>query len=322
MLWGLFKKVVIADNLAPVVDAVYAPEASPTPPELIIATYAFTIQLYCDFSGYTDIARGTARLLGFDIVRNFNLPYAATSPVEYWRRWHISLSTWLRDYLFFSQGGNRGKRARVAGRILITMGLGGLWHGAAWPFVLWGLFHGLWLILHRMLLPGLKRIAPASRFGRLAWHALRVFVTFHGIAFSLLLFRAESLGQIATLLGIFGGAFDIGKAGAWLAPLARRVALALASAHGDLSHRVPGYPSIRRRRWTTLRLLPVLGRPPVPARLAGGTPGPAFWPPPWYSPSMRSSWDRGGRGRHWPSAPATPERPPQASPPTGGRSRR
>ncbi|MEE8476125.1 MAG: MBOAT family protein [Myxococcota bacterium] len=220
VLWGLFKKVVIADNLAPVVDAVYAPEASPTSAELIVATYAFTIQLYCDFSGYTDIARGTARLLGFEIMRNFNRPYAATSPVDYWRRWHISLSTWLRDYVFFSLGGNRGTRARVAGRILIAMGLGGLWHGAAWPFVLWGLFHGVWLILHRLLLPGLKRIAPASRFGQMTWHAIRVFVTFHGIAFSLLMFRAESVDQIASLLGTFGGAFDIGEAGSWLAPLA------------------------------------------------------------------------------------------------------
>jgi D-alanyl-lipoteichoic acid acyltransferase DltB (MBOAT superfamily) len=222
--WGLFKKVVVADNLAPVVNAVYAPGASPTSAELIVATYAFTFQIYCDFSGYSDIARGTGRILGFDIMRNFRLPYAATSPAEYWGRWHISLSTWLRDYVFFSLGGNRGGRARVAGRILFTMGLGGLWHGAAWPFVLWGLFHGGWLILHRALLPWLRRVAPASRPGRAAWHALRVVVTFHLIAFSLLLFRAETLPQIATLLGVLAGAFEVGMAGAWLAPFAFIVA--------------------------------------------------------------------------------------------------
>ena len=218
--WGVFKKVVVADNLAPLVNAVYAPDASPTPAELMVATYAFTFQIYCDFSGYSDIARGTGRMLGFDIRRNFRLPYAATSPAEYWGRWHISLSTWLRDYVFFSLGGNRGGRARAAGRILITMGLCGLWHGAAWPFVVWGLFHGAWLTLHRALLPWLRLVAPASRPGRATWHALRVVVTFHVIAFSLLIFRSESLSQVASLLGVLAGAFEVGMAARWLVPFA------------------------------------------------------------------------------------------------------
>jgi alginate O-acetyltransferase complex protein AlgI len=222
--WGLFQKVVVADNLAPVVNAVFAPEASPTAAELIVATYAFTFQIYCDFAGYSDIARGTGRILGFDIMRNFRLPYAATSPAEFWGRWHISLSTWLRDYVFFPLGGNRGGPGRIAGRVLVTMGLCGLWHGAAWPFVVWGLFHGVWLILHRALLPWLRRIAPASRAGRGLWHGIRVIVTFHVVAFSLLLFRAETLSQIGTLLGILGGAFRVGLAGSWLGPFALLVA--------------------------------------------------------------------------------------------------
>ncbi|MCI0747331.1 MAG: hypothetical protein L0Y58_18150 [Verrucomicrobia subdivision 3 bacterium] len=150
ILWGMFKKVVIADNLDPLVTMVYQHPIY-SAPAVLFATIAFGFQIYCDFSGYSDIARGTARVLGFDIMVNFNLPYFAASIREFWRRWHISLSTWLRDYLYISLGGNRCGEAQTYLNLFITMLLGGLWHGAAWNFLLWGAWHGGGLILHRAL---------------------------------------------------------------------------------------------------------------------------------------------------------------------------
>jgi len=147
-LWGLFKKVVLADSLAHLVDPVFSgvePEASQT----LVATAAFALQIYCDFSGYTDMARGLARTLGFDLRLNFRLPYFATSVQDFWRRWHISLSTWLRDYLYVPLGGNRLGGGRTYLNLLIVMLLGGLWHGAAWNFVAWGLWQALGLIVNR-----------------------------------------------------------------------------------------------------------------------------------------------------------------------------
>jgi alginate O-acetyltransferase complex protein AlgI len=190
-LWGLFKKVVLADNLAPLVDLVYG---HPRPGALMVAwaTTAFGLQIYCDFSGYSDIARGTARMLGFDIMLNFNLPYVATSLREFWRRWHISLSTWLRDYLYIGLGGNRRGAARTYINLFITMLLGGLWHGAAWNFVTWGAWHGAGLAAERLW----KWRAP----GRvLAWLLTMSFV-FYGW----LLFRAGSWHRIVTLTGQLG----------------------------------------------------------------------------------------------------------------------
>ncbi len=147
-LWGLFKKVVLADGFGHLVDPVFSigqPEATQT----LIATTAFALQIYCDFSGYTDMARGLARMLGFDLMLNFNLPYFATSVQEFWRRWHISLSTWLRDYLYVPLGGNRLGPGRTYLNLLIVMLLGGLWHGAAWNFVAWGLWQALGLMVNR-----------------------------------------------------------------------------------------------------------------------------------------------------------------------------
>jgi len=148
MLWGLFKKVVVADNLAPLADLAFG-QSSHTAASVALGTLAFAFQIYGDFSGYSDIARGSARVLGFDIMWNFDLPYAARNLRDFWRRWHISLSTWLRDYLYISLGGNRRGPARTYVNLALTMGLGGLWHGAAWNFVVWGLWHGLGLCLQR-----------------------------------------------------------------------------------------------------------------------------------------------------------------------------
>jgi len=216
ILWGTYKKVVVADNLAAVVDAVYAPGSDPVGAEVLAATYAFAFQIYCDFSGYTDVARGVARLMGFELMKNFDLPYLATSPADLWRRWHISLSTWLRDYLYVPLGGNRGGVGRTYRNLLLTMLLGGLWHGAAWTFVAWGAFHGAALCAHRALRGRLERVAPASARGRAAWWALRVVATFHLTCFSWLLFRAASLGDVGRLLASPWG--EAGRVGDWLLP--------------------------------------------------------------------------------------------------------
>ena len=147
--WGLYKKVAIADNLAPLVNAVFNEPAGHTTGAYLAAVLGFTFQIYCDFSGYSDMARGLARCLGFDLMANFNLPYFARTPSEFWRRWHISLSSWLRDYLYIPLGGNRGSALRVNYNLMLTMLLGGLWHGASWTFVVWGGIHGAILVVYR-----------------------------------------------------------------------------------------------------------------------------------------------------------------------------
>ncbi len=146
---GLVKKIIIADNLGIFVDAIYAtPDIYPSF-IIWIATICFSIQIYCDFSGYTDIAIGLAKMLGYDFPLNFNKPYFAITPSDFWRRWHISLSSWLKDYLYISLGGNRGGTLLTYRNLMLTMLLGGLWHGASWNFVAWGFLHGLILVIYR-----------------------------------------------------------------------------------------------------------------------------------------------------------------------------
>jgi alginate O-acetyltransferase complex protein AlgI len=190
MIWGMFKKVFVADNLDPLVSIVYG-NTSYSAPVVVLGTVAFAFQIYCDFSGYSDIARGTARVLGFDIMVNFNIPYAAGSVREFWRRWHISLSTWLRDYLYISLGGNRRTEIRTYCNLFITMVLGGLWHGAAWNFVLWGTWHASGLIINRA-------------FGRPLPRAFSWFVTMCFVWYGWLLFRAKSLEQITHMTRALG----------------------------------------------------------------------------------------------------------------------
>jgi alginate O-acetyltransferase complex protein AlgI len=148
-LSGFIKKAVIADMIAGPADAVFAAPAEYTAAAIAIAVLCYAVQIYCDFSGYSDMAIGTARLLGYDLSRNFNFPYLATSITDFWRRWHISLSGWLRDYLYISLGGNRGSRWFTHRNLALTMLLGGLWHGAGWNFVVWGAIHGIALIVHK-----------------------------------------------------------------------------------------------------------------------------------------------------------------------------
>ncbi|MBT8404345.1 MAG: MBOAT family protein, partial [Gemmatimonadetes bacterium] len=165
---------------------------------ILLATYAFAMQIYCDFSGYSDLARGLARMMGFELMVNFRLPYFAVNPSDFWRRWHISLSSWLRDYLYIPLGGSRGTAFQTYRNLAATMVLGGLWHGAAWTFVVWGTVHGVWLGIHRAI----KR-DDAGPGGWLA-RGMKIFVTFQIVCVTWLFFRAESVGQAFTFLGALG----------------------------------------------------------------------------------------------------------------------
>jgi alginate O-acetyltransferase complex protein AlgI len=163
IFWGLFKKVFVADNLAPVADRIFA-AGSCSAAETLLAAYAFAFQIYCDFSGYSDIARGCAKCMGFELMLNFDHPYVAENPREFWQRWHISLSTWLRDYLYIPLGGNRGGNLLMYRNLALTMLLGGLWHGAAWTFVIWGAYQGVLLIGHRIIETIRKPSPPIPEF--------------------------------------------------------------------------------------------------------------------------------------------------------------
>lgn len=199
--WGLYKKVVVADNVAKIVNQVFQPFDTlinvGTPVDglrCLAAIYAFAIQIYCDFSGYTDIARGTARLLGFDIMLNFKLPYFALNPSDFWRRWHISLSSWLRDYLYIPLGGNRRGNAQMYRNLMITMLLGGLWHGAAWNFIYWGAFHGALLVVYNLL----NQRSTQAQFN--LGNLMKGLLMFHLVCIGWLLFRAQNMTTVFVFL--------------------------------------------------------------------------------------------------------------------------
>ncbi len=187
ILWGYFKKVVIADNAAVVANKIFA-LTDTSFPVIWAGVFAFAIQIYADFSGYTDIARGTARLLGIDLMVNFNHPYLATSPADFWRRWHISLSTWLRDFIYIPLGGSRASVARASFNLMATFTISGLWHGASWNYVLWGVYWGAMILLQRFL--GWCCVTQ-----RIPW-LVKVAVTFAITCFGWLLFRERNLAQI------------------------------------------------------------------------------------------------------------------------------
>ena len=203
-LWGLYKKMVIADRVAPLADAVF--NNAQAPGDYVTAVLAFSFQIYCDFSGYSDMARGLARGMGFSLVNNFNLPYFSRTPSEFWQRWHISLSEWLRDYLYIPLGGNRGGELRTYRNLMLTMLLGGLWHGAAWTFIAWGGIHGIILGVYRVLKvdQAVARINPRTMAGAVlnvvAWMVMMLLVMA-----SWVFFRARTFGDaIAVLKGSVG----------------------------------------------------------------------------------------------------------------------
>jgi len=198
IFWGLFQKVVVADNLAKIVDPVFSEAAPYNGLKVLLALYAFAFQIFCDFAGYSNIARGIGKCMGFEIMVNFNLPYFATNPKEFWRRWHISLSSWLKDYLYIPLGGNKGTPAATYRNLMLTMLLGGLWHGAAWIFIAWGAYQGILLILHRLIESYLDRLPSLKNklLVKLSF-LLRVIFFFHLVCIGWLLFRAQTVKQAA-----------------------------------------------------------------------------------------------------------------------------
>ena len=196
ILGGLFKKIVLASFLATsVVDPVFGAPGAHSRIEVLAAVYGYAVQIWADFSGYTDIAIGCALLLGIRFPTNFDAPYTATSLQDFWRRWHMTLSRWLRDYVYIPLGGSRGSSLLTARNLMVTMLLGGLWHGAAWTFVVWGGIHGAFLIAERRL----RARRPPGRTG--VDRALARLLTFHAVCLAWIFFRADSVGTGVTLLG-------------------------------------------------------------------------------------------------------------------------
>ena len=197
---GLFRKCVIADNCAMLANAAFSGAMGyPSLGVVLVGTYAFAWQIYADFSGYSDIARGSAQLMGFHFMVNFRQPYLAVSLQDFWRRWHISLSTWLRDYLYIQLGGNRRGEAKTFGNLMATMLLGGLWHGANWTFVVWGGIHGVGLAIERWLTRR-RRDTPAPEPSFLGKWVARI-VLFHLVCLAWIFFRASSLQAAFAFLG-------------------------------------------------------------------------------------------------------------------------
>lgn len=197
MIWGLLKKVVIADSIATAVDRAFNAPSTCSASALVLAVYLFAIQIYCDFSGYSDIAIGSAQILGIRLMTNFERPYAADSLPDFWRRWHISLSTWFRDYVYVPLGGNRRHRLR---NLLVVFLVSGLWHGANWTFVVWGGLHAAFMIVSTKRRPGTA--IPSRRIARIA----HVVLTFHLVALAWIFFRAATVPQALSFIARIGHA--------------------------------------------------------------------------------------------------------------------
>ncbi len=197
MLWGFFQKMVIADRLSIFVDTVYSRYWMYGTVELVIATVFFTLQIYCDFGSYSMIAIGAAKVMGFQLMENFNTPYFAVSIKDFWRRWHISLSSWFRDYLYFPLGGSRCSKWKKYRNLMITFLVSGLWHGANWSFVVWGGLHGLYQVIGDLLMPVRKKVINVFKVKTtcMSYQLGRIFVTFALTSFAWIFFRMSSLGQ-------------------------------------------------------------------------------------------------------------------------------
>lgn len=202
MVWGFVLKLVIADRIAMIVNLVYGNPAQYQGFYIVVATVLFAFQIYCDFNGYTMIARGCARMMGFELMENFRAPYYAGSVAEFWRRWHISLTSWFRDYLYIPLGGNRKGRERKFFNLMVVYAVSGLWHGAAWGYVLWGLLNGVYQIAGELLQPLRDWVVKVFSIDRtcVSHRILKVVTTFILVDFSWLFFRAASLGEAAKIL--------------------------------------------------------------------------------------------------------------------------
>lgn len=262
---GYVKKVVFADSLAEVGDPVWTNPAAHTGWDALIAVYAFAFQIYFDFSGYTDIAIGIAMLFGFEFPKNFNYPYMALSIQDFWRRWHMTLSRWLRDYLYIALGGNRINVSRTYINLFLTMLLGGLWHGASWNFVIWGALHGSYLVIERLVLnriPGWQsEVLPAK--------LLRWLVTFHLVCLAWVFFRADTFASALLVLkqigGIAGEGIDRGTVNG-LAILFLLLGMQWVFAKFDLKHRIgEGHWAVHVAVTTTAILALILFTPQTAA---------------------------------------------------------
>jgi D-alanyl-lipoteichoic acid acyltransferase DltB (MBOAT superfamily) len=201
---GLMKKIVIGDTLGlNLVNRVFDNPERYSSLEVLVGVYAYAIKIYADFSGYSDVAIGSAKLFGYDLPKNFDAPYTSGDLQEFWRRWHISLSSWLRDYLYISLGGNRGGAWTTYRNLLLTMVLGGLWHGASWNFVIWGALHGGALAVNRAWQRRPSR-GGGSEVSSVAWRAVAVFATFQFVCFAWIFFRAPTFAHATLLLGRLG----------------------------------------------------------------------------------------------------------------------
>ena len=207
ILFGLFKKVAISDGVAGSVNAVYGTSGMVSWIDVVVATFLYAVQIYCDFSGYSDIARGVSKLFGIELMVNFNLPYFSKDPSEFWNRWHISLSTWLRDYLYIPLGGSRQGSRRTYQNLMTTMVLGGLWHGAAWNFVLWGFYQGALLCVYRAFTPKATKQHERKNGLKLLETLVATLFFFTVTCYGWLLFRATTLAQIITFTKILFGDF-------------------------------------------------------------------------------------------------------------------
>jgi alginate O-acetyltransferase complex protein AlgI len=196
ILFGFFLKIFIADNMAHIVDHTYSKTTGVNGWEVLSSTYGFAYQIFADFAGYSSIAIGLSRLMGIKLMTNFIAPYFVTNPSDFWKNWHISLSTWIKDYLYISMGGNRGGMFKHYRNLALTMLIAGLWHGAAWNFILWGAYQGGILILHRLVEPFLNTFANVIKINQKVWFAIRMVFMFHMTCYGWLIFRAESFNQI------------------------------------------------------------------------------------------------------------------------------
>ncbi|MFH0735658.1 MAG: MBOAT family O-acyltransferase [bacterium] len=215
MVWGLLKKVVIADRLAVVVDNVYNNSNDYSVISLIVATIFFSFQIFCDFSGYSDMAIGAAQVMGFKLMTNFNRPYQSKSISEFWKRWHISLSTWFKDYLYISLGGNRVSIPRWYFNLFIVFLISGFWHGANWTFIVWGALHGFYLVFGIVTTKIRKNLTDFIGLPKVPkiFHLVKVFITFVLVSFAWVFFRASSISEALYIIknSIVGLPGDVNK---------------------------------------------------------------------------------------------------------------
>lgn len=202
MLWGFFKKIVIADRLAIIVNTVYNNPTTHTGTSLILATFFFAFQIYCDFSGYSDIAIGAAKIMGFDLMDNFKRPYSSKSISEFWKRWHISLSSWFRDYVYIPLGGNRISIPRTYFNLFIVFLISGFWHGANWTFIIWGALHGVYMILEKITEPIIEKVTKKDNFTKFSkiFNVARMIITFILVCIGWVFFRANNVSDAFYIL--------------------------------------------------------------------------------------------------------------------------